>query len=410
MSLILSGTDGLSDVDGSAATPAIRGTDANTGIFFPAADTIAFSEGGVESMRIDSSGNVGIGTSSPAQKLDVRGSNTTLRIGGDTNDIGTIQFFETTGSTINASIAANREIAAAGGYLTFSTKLFSGSLTERMRIDSSGNVLIGTTTNTGKLVAALGGGHVFNTELNNSVLGSSNGVLVSNYLNATTRVSAINFAADSGTDGSLIFGTASSGTLTERMRIDSAGKVLVGQTSSSGSGGIQSRTGFSCTTTNNEVSGLFVTDSNADNSLFIGADQGNLRAGSYIALGVDATERMRINSSGNVGIGTSSPNEKLQVVGKVSATTFYGGGQAVTAAVANTYYKVQDGYFGIYVFRDSSLGGTALVIYDPNGGANIINSTIANFQAQNNGGNLEIRVTASAPRLLYWVALSAVNS
>ena len=105
MSLILSGTDGLSDIDGSAATPAIRGTDANTGIFFgtdiigfaeggaevarfnadsqfvaaagtallpvitttgdvntgiffPAADTIAFSEGGAESMRLDSSANL----------------------------------------------------------------------------------------------------------------------------------------------------------------------------------------------------------------------------------------------------------------------------------------------------------------------------------------------------------------
>jgi len=66
MTLILSGTDGLSDIDGSAATPAIRGTDANTGIFFPAADTIAFAEGGAESMRLDSSGNVGIGTSSPS--------------------------------------------------------------------------------------------------------------------------------------------------------------------------------------------------------------------------------------------------------------------------------------------------------------------------------------------------------
>ena len=58
MTLILSGTDGLSDVDGSAATPAIRGTDANTGIFFPAADTIAFSEGGVEVARLDSSANL----------------------------------------------------------------------------------------------------------------------------------------------------------------------------------------------------------------------------------------------------------------------------------------------------------------------------------------------------------------
>jgi len=57
MSLILSGTDGLSDVDGSAATPAIRGADANTGIFF-GTDIIGFSEGGVEAMRINASGNV----------------------------------------------------------------------------------------------------------------------------------------------------------------------------------------------------------------------------------------------------------------------------------------------------------------------------------------------------------------
>ena len=58
MAIILDGTNGLSDVDGSASTPAIRGTDANTGIFFPAADTIAFAEGGVEQMRLNSSGDL----------------------------------------------------------------------------------------------------------------------------------------------------------------------------------------------------------------------------------------------------------------------------------------------------------------------------------------------------------------
>jgi hypothetical protein len=58
MSLILSGSDGLSDIDGSAATPAIRGTDANTGIFFPAADTIAFATGGTEDARFNSAGNL----------------------------------------------------------------------------------------------------------------------------------------------------------------------------------------------------------------------------------------------------------------------------------------------------------------------------------------------------------------
>jgi len=59
---------------GAVGTPALTTSgDTNTGIFFPAADTIAFTEGGTEAMRIDSSGNVGIGNTSPAVKLDVTG-------------------------------------------------------------------------------------------------------------------------------------------------------------------------------------------------------------------------------------------------------------------------------------------------------------------------------------------------
>jgi hypothetical protein len=59
-------------VAGTEAAPAITTSgDTNTGIFFPAADTIAFAEGGAEAMRINSSGNVGIGAV-PAYKLDVR--------------------------------------------------------------------------------------------------------------------------------------------------------------------------------------------------------------------------------------------------------------------------------------------------------------------------------------------------
>jgi hypothetical protein len=57
MSLVLSGTNGLSDVDGSAATPAIRGSDANTGIYFPGADRIGFAEGGVQVGEFDASSN-----------------------------------------------------------------------------------------------------------------------------------------------------------------------------------------------------------------------------------------------------------------------------------------------------------------------------------------------------------------
>jgi hypothetical protein len=142
MSLILSGTDGLSDVDGSAATPAIRGTDANTGIFFPAADTIAFSEGGVESMRIDSSGNVGIGTASPSAPIDVVSNSSAIgtRIRGRTSDnYGVLEFTNNGASAETARLAAD-----TSGNIIFSN---TGSVTERMRIDSSGNLLVGTAAN-----------------------------------------------------------------------------------------------------------------------------------------------------------------------------------------------------------------------------------------------------------------------
>jgi hypothetical protein len=78
MSLILSGTDGLSDVDGSAATPAIRGTDTNTGIFFPAADQVAITTGGTQRAVVDASGNLLVGTPSTAGSA----SNTTQMVGG----------------------------------------------------------------------------------------------------------------------------------------------------------------------------------------------------------------------------------------------------------------------------------------------------------------------------------------
>ena len=163
MTLILNGTSGLSDVDGSAATPAIRGTDANTGIFFPAADTIAFSEGGTEAMRIDSSGNVGIGTSSPnyggwsnsltglsAGSFGFEAS--TSRSTNDTS-VGALDFIATSNTTnkevaqISASIVnGGSNPTNFGALLKFWTKPDGGSIAERMRIDSSGNLLVGTTS------------------------------------------------------------------------------------------------------------------------------------------------------------------------------------------------------------------------------------------------------------------------
>jgi hypothetical protein len=139
MSLILSGTDGLSDVDGSASTPAIRGTDTNTGIFFPAADTIAFAEGGAEVARFDSSGNFGVGTSSPFSASGQK----SLSISG--SDVSRIDFYN------GATAISNIDCYSGGGTgltlrnITSLPMLFNTNNTERMRIDSGGNLMIGTT-------------------------------------------------------------------------------------------------------------------------------------------------------------------------------------------------------------------------------------------------------------------------
>lgn len=65
----------LNVIAGTVTAPAIAPTgDSNTGIFFPAADTVAIGEGGTEVLRINSAGNVGIGTTNPTQKLHVSGN------------------------------------------------------------------------------------------------------------------------------------------------------------------------------------------------------------------------------------------------------------------------------------------------------------------------------------------------
>jgi len=61
MALNINGTTGISGVDGSVSAPAVTGTDSNTGITFPSADTIKFSTGGVERMSITNSGVIGGG-------------------------------------------------------------------------------------------------------------------------------------------------------------------------------------------------------------------------------------------------------------------------------------------------------------------------------------------------------------
>jgi hypothetical protein len=142
MTVTINGTTGLAGVDGSAGTPAIQGGDTNTGVFFPAADTIAFAEGGAEIARFDSSGNLGIGTSSPTLYSGYK----TVAINGTTG--GLVDFLSN--GTLVGEIFNTASDFRINGASTYPI-VFVTNGAERMRIDSSGNLLVGATSGSSRL-------------------------------------------------------------------------------------------------------------------------------------------------------------------------------------------------------------------------------------------------------------------
>lgn len=117
MAVTISGSTGIAGVDGSASTPAVQGTDTNTGIYYPAADQVAVATGGTERMRINSGGQVEY-TAGTALLPSITAT-------GDTNTGVFFPAADTLGMTTGGS--------------------------ERARITSGGDFLINTTASYGRL-------------------------------------------------------------------------------------------------------------------------------------------------------------------------------------------------------------------------------------------------------------------
>jgi uncharacterized protein YaiE (UPF0345 family) len=316
--------------------------------------------------------NLGIGTSSPAYKLDVRAATAVAQVKSDTATNAAYFVANNTGGDFY--IGRENSAGSTFGTTAYSSVLWSAGAypmafftngTERMRIDSSGNVGIGTTTMTGKFNVTVASNASFQTASY-----FTNAIDADIYTRIKTGVSDIGCT----TSTPLTFSTAS----TERMRIDSSGNVGIGVTPSAWSSSYKVLEIGS----NSYVNGLYVglasnAYNNGTNWIYKTTNYASRYESNFNAGGIHAwfnapsgtagnaitfTQAMTLDASGNLLVGTTDSSG-----GNTTGFEFYyGAGSSryyighITGTVSGTNY-IQFNYNGAGIGSITQSGTTAVL-------------------------------------------------
>ena len=263
---------------GNASDPIIRNvSDQNTGVFFPAADTLAVTTGGTERIRIQSDGNIGVNVSNPAKLMHVSGSYAAPTGGFGSSVYSVISNSGSANNSCGLSInAGNNGVSfiqlgdyddANIGTIEYqhsdNTMIFDVNASEKARINSSGHLGLGSGSNTNKPL------HIFRSSDDAEIrLQTNSGTERNSYI--TLRQS----------NGDLDFYTVTSSNMkfhtnnTERLKIDSNGYLVKasGLTAAFNvKGGNMTRNdanGYICQFSNDTSSGTFDSGNNFNTSTY----------------------------------------------------------------------------------------------------------------------------------------------
>jgi hypothetical protein len=355
---------GLLKLESSNTTAILNAGNDQLAIFTTTNDPIRFGTNGSERMRLDTSGNLGLGVTPSAWDRPAYQSTQNLALLGlsNTSNLAQNAYYNAGWKYITTAAAADFQVAQGAFYWFNAPSGTAGnaiSFTQAMTLDASGNLLLGGTTGNDRLV-------INDSKSSTSQYTSTGFVTISNSDQTNNNWSTIAFT-DGPTQafstaiqtkytdhtnnyGELHFSTRSSAGLTTKLMIAEGGNVGINNTTPSykltiqANGATESALGFIDVNTNGRtwlIGPGVGTGSSADFGFYNNTAS---QLASLFTTGTSAkwawytggSERMRLDASGNLGLGNSAPSYKFDILG--SSTN--GIGQIIKNSNSNSYFTI----------------------------------------------------------------------